>query len=190
MHRKTGPTIHPNVCIIKCLFLSSHRVFYICMLQAGRSPVLAVATTLEQMSHLVCVISVVRVTSWSLSNTPVSWHAVAHADPARCVYVYAKRLQFQWMLVFVTCVLVYMCLLSFCIHKVYLFSQMGRRRTVKLDDYRTWPYCIYEKHYTVRWSQNRMGAAILDANTASGFYTSPSNPSRHWWYSWLSSYSY
>lgn len=33
---------------------------------------LDVATTLERMSHLVYVISVVGVTSWSLSNTLVS----------------------------------------------------------------------------------------------------------------------
>ncbi len=79
----------PNVFTVKCLFLSSHRVFYICMLQAGRAPVLAVATTLEQMSHLVCVISVVGVTSWSLSNTLVSWlMAPADADVCVCVCVY------------------------------------------------------------------------------------------------------
>ena len=62
---------------------------------------LAVATTLEQMSHLVCVISVVGMTSWSLSNTLVSW-LMAPADAVSfvgvcarvhvsvCVCVYAK----------------------------------------------------------------------------------------------------
>lgn len=66
---------------------------------------LAVATTLEQMSHLVCVISVVWVTSWSLSNTLVSWMmAPADAEACVCVCVNAKRLWFLGitMIVFVT----------------------------------------------------------------------------------------
>lgn len=58
--RKTRSSkVPPNAFTVEGLFLSCHWLFDICILHAGRAPVLAVATTLEQMSHLVCVISVV-----------------------------------------------------------------------------------------------------------------------------------
>lgn len=86
---------------------------------------LAVATTLEQMSHLVCVISVVEVTSWSLSNALVSW-LMAPADAEVCVCVHSmcvqKRLQFPLNLHVYD--YVHLCLLI-CTHTSW-FTQLSR----------------------------------------------------------------
>lgn len=99
-HEKEACTVSPNVFTVRCLFPpSSHGVFYICMLGAGRPPALAAAATPEQMSHLVCVISVVAVTSWSLSNTLVSW-LMAPADSERIYVCVSVSMQKKKMLHF------------------------------------------------------------------------------------------
>lgn len=175
---KKSSVVPPNVFTVKCPFLSSHRVFYICMLQAGKPPVLAVATTLEQMSHLVCMIPVVGVTSWSPSNTLVSW-LMAPADAVACLCVCRgfKSCGFTCLHLRLVCLCACALVSAFlCTQKVYWFTQVGRSRAVKPDDYRI-SYCIYEKHYTVWWSQYEMGVATLDTNKASpSFSTSPLEP--------------
>ena len=124
------------------------------MLLAGRAPVLAAVTTLEQMSHLVCVISVVGVTSWSLSNTLVSWlMAPADAVPCVCVCVCVRAERLQSLTEF-TCFssrLVYLCARTFSSTLLYLIQYIGYLKwsaAAEPDNSKT-QWRIQEKHYTV-----------------------------------------
>lgn len=144
------------------------QLFCICMLQAGRAPALAVATTLEQMSHLVCVISVVGVTSWSLSNTRVP-ELMAPADAGggvclcvgvgvggACVHEAFGPL-FTWAVYFI------------CARTVFCFSRLGRSTAVKSD---TGTVRLDGKYYMVWWNSCEMVAATLDINKTSPDFSS------------------
>lgn len=73
--------MHSDSTLLKdFLSLDSRWVLSLCMLQAGRAPELAAATVLEQMSHLVYVISAVGMTSWSIKLRSL----MAQAPCRRC----------------------------------------------------------------------------------------------------------